>query len=102
MSPEYLSPSGSGMSSSANMEVTNDSIRGSDLKKILRRIELVIENQLQQNRDFEQLKNQARPNGPIFHLTVTEIPGLLWQTLPELEHYEISLKEEEVRRQLVS
>jgi predicted transcriptional regulator len=89
------------MSSSANLELPNDSIRGSDVKKILRRIEIVVENQLQHQKDLEQLKNQARPNGTINHPTVTEIQGLPLQTMAELEHYEISLRDEEVRRQLV-
>ncbi|KZR97756.1 Uncharacterized protein APZ42_007197, partial [Daphnia magna] len=62
---EHLTTRGSGVSSSANLELPNDSIRGSDVKKILRRIEMVVENQLQHNKDLEQLKNLARPNGSI-------------------------------------
>jgi hypothetical protein len=56
---------------------------------------------LQHQKDFEQLKNKARPNGTINHPTVTEIQGLPLQTMAELERYEISLRDEEVRRQLV-
>ncbi|EFX72398.1 hypothetical protein DAPPUDRAFT_326290 [Daphnia pulex] len=97
----HLTTRGSGMSSSANLELPNDSIRGSDVKKILRRIEIVVENQLQHQKDLEQLKNQARPNGTINHPTVTEIQGVPLQTMAELERYEISLRDEEVRRQLV-
>lgn len=89
------------MSSSANLELPNDSIRGSDVKKILRRIKMVVENKLQHNKDLEQLKNLARPNGSIYHPTITEVQGLPLQTMAELERYEISLGDEEIRRQLV-
>ncbi|EFX70234.1 hypothetical protein DAPPUDRAFT_328242 [Daphnia pulex] len=75
----HLTTRGSDMSSSANLELPNDSIRGSDVKKILRR----------------------PTKCTINHPTVTEIQGLPLQTMAELERYEISLRNEEVRRQLV-
>ncbi len=91
----------SGMSS-AHAELSIESIRGSDVKKILRRIEIVVENQLEQKRDLELLKNQARHNGPTSHPTITEIQGLPLQTMAELELYETTLANEEHKRQLVS
>ncbi|KAI9565236.1 hypothetical protein GHT06_009019 [Daphnia sinensis] len=47
----------------------------------------------------KQLKNQARPS--IYHSTITEIQGLPLQNMAELERYEILLRDEEIRRQLV-
>ena len=73
----------------------------SDWKKVLRRLETLIEKQSEQKKDFDEFRKEIGAGGVAQLDVVTEVEGLPLRNLQQLYFYEASLVNEESRKELV-